>query len=495
MKKITWKRHHKWLGIILSLFMLMFCVSGIILNHRTSVADVNISRAWLPHRYHYKNWNGGLLRGTLPYMDKDSVHHVLVYGTGGIWKTDSAATSFDDFNKGLPCGADYRQMKTVIQAPDGDLYAVSPFGLYRHGGIDSGWRPLNIPVAEDELLTDMACRDDTLVVAGRSFLYVSAAPYKDFRKIQLKTPDDYDGKVTLLRTVWLLHSGELFGFAGKIIVDAIAVVLIILCLTGILYWLLPKYIRRRRQRGKQVKAGSQWLRASLLWHDKIGRMTILLTLFIVITGWCLRPPVMILLALNKVGTVPGTILDSPNGWNDKLRMLRYDNTCHDWLLSTSEGFYSLKSLEDVPLKIAGTPPVSVMGLNVLRKDDGGKWLCGSFSGMFTWDRLHGTATDYFTHEPAPETSGAPFGKKAISGYSTDMGDEGFTVEYYEGTNIIPQPEPLATLPMSLWNVALEVHSGRIYMGIAATYVFIFFAGLTAVWCLWSGWKLRRRKKK
>ena len=99
-------------------------------------------------------------------------------------------------------------MKTVIQAPDGDLYAVSPFGLYRHGGIDSGWRPLNIPVAEDELLTDMACRDDTLVVAGRSFLYVSAAPYKDFRKIQLKTPDDYDGKVTLLRTVWLLHSGE-----------------------------------------------------------------------------------------------------------------------------------------------------------------------------------------------------------------------------------------------------------------------------------------------
>ena len=224
-------------------------------------------------------------------------------------------------------------------------------------------------------------------------------------------------------------------------------------------------------------------------------MTILLTLFIVITGWCLRPPVMILLALNKVGTVPGTILDSPNGWNDKLRMLRYDNTCHDWLLSTSEGFYSLKSLEDVPLKIAGTPPVSVMGLNVLRKDDGGKWLCGSFSGMFTWDRLHGTATDYFTHEPAPETSGAPFGKKAISGYSTDMGDEGFTVEYYEGTSIIPQPEPLATLPMSLWNVALEVHSGRIYMGIAATYVFIFFAGLTAVWCLWSGWKLRRRKKK
>lgn len=50
------------------------------------------------------------------------------------------------------------------------------------------------------------------------------------------------------------------------------------------------------------------------------------------------------------------------------------------------------------------------------------------------------------------------------------------------------------LPMSLWNVALEVHSGRIFIGTIATYIFIFVMGILAFWCLWSGYKIRLKKK-
>lgn len=109
-----------------------------------------------------------------------------------------------------------------------------------------------------------------------------------------------------------------------------------------------------------------------------------------------------------------------NPWNDRLRMIRYDEGCHDWLLSTSEGFYSL-NLEKATVKaLNSAPPVSVMGLNVLQKDKEGKWLCGSFSGLFTWDRQQGTAIDYFTGKVAPKKAGAPFGKKAIAGMSQDL---------------------------------------------------------------------------
>ncbi len=73
MRQTKWKRHHKWSGIVLAFFLSMFCVSGIILNHRQAVADMNVSRAWLPHRYHYGRWNGGLLRGTLTYVDRNTV--------------------------------------------------------------------------------------------------------------------------------------------------------------------------------------------------------------------------------------------------------------------------------------------------------------------------------------------------------------------------------------------------------------------------------------
>ena len=57
-KKITWRKQHKWLGIGMSFFMLMFCLSGILLNHRSLIKDVDVSRKYLPSRYEFKNWNG-----------------------------------------------------------------------------------------------------------------------------------------------------------------------------------------------------------------------------------------------------------------------------------------------------------------------------------------------------------------------------------------------------------------------------------------------------
>ena len=470
--------------------MLMFCLSGIVLNHRSSVSNIDVNRKFLPDRYRYTKWNGGLLRGTAPYIsDRDTC--ILVYGTGGIWKTDSTASRFSGFNSGLPEGSDLRQIKNVVQTPDGNLFAVSISGLYRYSG--SGWQPVELPKEADEMLTDMVCCNDTLIVAGRSYLYRSAAPYASFQKIRLKQPDGYDNKVSLFRTVWLLHGGGLFGMPGRIIMDIVAVIIIVICITGLMYWLLPKYVRRRRKAGVSTDTATKMTRGAFIWHEKLGRRTIILTLFLAISGWCLRPPVLILLALTKVPAIPGTELYSTNPWNDKLRMVRYDEGCHDWILSTSEGFFSLKTLDSTPVKIEHTPPVSVMGLNVFQKDNAGRWLCGSFSGMFVWDRKHGRVIDYFTGEPAPEKAGPPFGKRAISGYSGDFTGKEVTVEHYDGTEAIPQPEEMEELPMSLYGIALEVHNGRFYMGAAATYVFVFFSGILAVWILWSGWKLRKRK--
>lgn len=487
MKKATWRKQHKWLGLGMSFFILMFCLSGILLNHRSLINDVNVSRKYLPSRYEFHNWNGGLLRGTLGIarnLTSDSLAdmesaHILLYGNGGVWLTDSKASCFKDFNQGLPDGADYRQIRNVIKTNNGNIFAISPFALYRYG-VHGAWHEQKVPLADDEKLTDIASHGDTLVVLGRSFAYASLPPYTTFMRIQLQAPKGYDGRVTAFRTVWLLHSGELFGVAGKLVVDVIAVVLVLLCVTGLVFWFKP----RRKS----------LLRTSLHLHDDAGRYTIILTLLIAITGWCLRPPVMIALVLGKIPPLPFTTLKSDNPWNDKLRMVRYDESCHDWLLSTSDGFYSL-NLGNASVKpIVSAPPVSVMGLNVLQKDADGRWLCGSFSGLFVWDRQRGTATDYFTGKPAPKESGAPFGKKAIAGMSQDFASP-VVVEYYEGTTFAPQPAFMNQLPMSLWNVALEVHSGRLFIGSIATYVFIFFMGIFAAWCLWSGYGIRLRKQK
>ena len=484
MNKRTLRKQHKWIGIGITFFILMFCVSGILLNHRSLIKNVDISRKYLPNNYKYENWNGGLLRGTLALDNK-----VLLYGNGGIWETDSAASFFADFNKGLPKGADNQQIRNVIKTDNGKIMAVSPFALYRYGEHEA-WHEVELPLADDEKLTDIASHGDTLVVLSRSYAYISLHPYINFKRIQLNTPQDYKDRVSLFRTVWLLHSGELFGVTGRLAVDIIAVILVLLCITGVVFAIRPKQ--------------KTLLRLSLKLHDKIGRYTIAFTLLIVLTGWCLRPPVMIALVINKTPAIPGTILRSDNPWNDKLRMIRYDEAMHDWLVSTSEGFYSLNLNKGTMNQIASTPPVSVMGLNVLQKDTKGRWYCGSFSGLFVWDRQRGTATDYFTHKPAPKKPGAPFGKKAIAGMSQDFVYDSSNgkcnrvtviADYYNGSKYIAQPHSMSILPMSLWNVALEIHSGRFFIGSIATYVFIFVMGILAAWCLWSGYSIRIAKRK
>ena len=139
-----------------------------------------------------------------------------------------------------------------------------------------------------------------------------------------------------------------------------------------------------------------------------------------------------------------------------------------------------------------------MGLNVWEKDSNGNWLMGSFSGIFVWDRTAQVATDYFTGQVTEEVVGPPFGKFAVAGYTEHLSKSPSVVEYYKGMDDSEMPPSLSTLPISLWNLALEIHTGRIYTLLGpATLVYIFFAGIAAVWCLYSGYKIRkvRTKKK
>lgn len=497
MNKRKFIQHHKWFGLLISFFLLMFCVSGILLNHRQLISDINVSRTLLPQRYEYSQWNGGLLRGTLPV---DS--HILIYGASGIFLTDSTAAHIADFNEGLPTGADYRQIRNVVSVGGSakQLFAVSQLALYRFG-MHGKWHTEALPLADsDELLTDIAAHGDTLVVLSRSHAYIAVAPYTQFRRIDLPAPPDYKDRATAFRTVWLLHSGELFGTAGKLLVDAVAVVLIVLIVTGFAFFCLRKTKRRWQSKGRTMKH-------TLRWHNLVGRKTIVATILICATGWCLRPPMMVALALTKVPTLPFTTLKSANPWHDKLRLVRYDSRVGDWLLSASEGYFSLGSdiSKPHPMRIVDAPPQNVMGLNVWQQREDGMWLCGSFGGMCVWNRRTGTATDYFTGRPVPRKPGPPLGKKAISGYSSDFrvcaaGQKctntkksvtEVVTDYYDGTTKIVQPESLRRLPMSLWNAALEVHTCRIYMHNTATYIFIFFFGIAVVWCLWTGLKLKK----
>ena len=113
------RKFHKWPGIVITLFVILFSVSGILMNHRSGISAVDIKRSWLPAEYSYQNWNKGAVKSVC-LLGGDSA---MVYGNIGIWLSSDHFRTFQDWNFGFPSGIDNRKISKVIKTPDGKLFA------------------------------------------------------------------------------------------------------------------------------------------------------------------------------------------------------------------------------------------------------------------------------------------------------------------------------------------------------------------------------------
>ena len=592
----TWKKYHRWFGLVLSVFMLVFCVSGIILNHREAFSGCEVSRKWLPASYHVKNFNNGVVKGTVVKNQKTasdsteqslaveknpSVHanssespdSVLVYGCAGVFLTDSQLSTWQDFNRGLPASIDERNVRHVVKAKDGSLWCAALRDVYRYDENSQGWKKVELPGNEERIMDVALGKNSIQVVAlTRSRIFeitpiasnidVSESPsslassakggvsekspdifekksggfsekvgtflekYRVEAKI-IPAPKNYESKTTLFKLVWHLHSGEFFGLPGKLVVDAIALVLIVLSITGILLFILPygirraKKVKREERRVKNSLAAKNRMKRlgkqfawNMKWHNKIGYVTIVLTLWIAITGMCLRPPLMVPLVLSKL---PQTVGEDGNVWQDKLRAIRWDSVQGDWLVSTSEGFLRVdEDFSQAPKMLPDDecPKLSPMGITVWESDGKGGWIVGSFRGIYRWNPVNHSLNqilDYFTGKPSVETSMIPISDNLICGYSEDLFDrEPMVFDFAKGVedakgqviNILDEKDAMSdliceTAPMSLWNVALELHVGRCYSPFLGPLsdLFVFLSGLLITLVLLSGYLISHRRKK
>ena len=541
----TWKKYHRWLGLVLSVFMLVFCVSGIILNHREVFSGCEVSRKWLPASYYIKNFNNGVMKGTV--VKKSAAHSlssencdsVLVYGCAGVFLTDSRLSTWQDFNAGLPESIDERNVRHVVKAKDGSLWCAALRDVYRYDENSHRWKKVELPGNEERIMDVALAKDSMTVVAltrSRVFTIVPFVQYGEIVKIGksssetyrveskiIPAPKKYEPKTTLFKLVWHLHSGEFFGLPGKLVVDAIALVLIVLSITGILLFILPYGIRRAKKlaaKARMKRLGKQFA-WNMKWHNKIGYVTIVLTLWIAITGMCLRPPLMVPLVLSKL---PQAVGEGGNVWQDKLRAIRWDAVQGDWLVSTSEGFLRVdEDFSQAPKMLPDDecPKLSPMGVTVWESDGKGGWIVGSFRGIYRWNPVNHSLNqilDYFTGKPSEETSMIPISDNLVCGYSEDfLGGKPLVFDFAKGVEdakgqavALCNDEPKTsrneesmsdliceTAPMSLWNVALELHVGRCYSPFLGPLsdLFVFLSGLLITLVLLSGYIISHRRRK
>lgn len=541
----TWKKYHRWLGLVLSVFMLVFCVSGIILNHREVFSGCEVSRKWLPASYYIKNFNNGVVKGTV--VKKSAAHSlssencdsVLVYGCAGVFLTDSRLSTWQDFNAGLPESIDERNVRHVVKVKDGSLWCAALRDVYRYDENSHRWKKVELPGNEERIMDVALAKDSMTVVAltrSRVFTIVPFVQYGEIVKIGksssetyrveskiIPAPKKYEPKTTLFKLVWHLHSGEFFGLPGKLVVDAIALVLIVLSITGILLFILPYGIRRAKKlaaKARMKRLGKQFA-WNMKWHNKIGYVTIVLTLWIAITGMCLRPPLMVPLVLSKL---PQAVGEDGNVWQDKLRAIRWDAVQGDWLVSTSEGFLRVdEDFSQAPKMLPDDecPKLSPMGVTVWESDGKGGWIVGSFRGIYRWNPVNHSLNqilDYFTGKPSEETSMIPISDNLVCGYSEDfLGGKPLVFDFAKGVEdtkgqavALCNDEPkksrneesmsdliCETAPMSLWNVALELHVGRCYSPFLGPLsdLFVFLSGLLITLVLLSGYIISHRRRK
>ncbi|HDR51455.1 MAG TPA: PepSY domain-containing protein, partial [Mariniphaga anaerophila] len=308
--------------------------------------------------------------------------------------------------------------------------------------------------------------------------------------------------------LWELHSGELFGLTGKLIVDLLGVVTIVLSITGLLHFFFPKIIKRQKRKKKPVKKLAASFKTNLRWHNVVGYIFVAFLIINTLAGIHLRPPLLIPIANKKVGIIPGTHLDSPNPWFDKLRRVEWNETLNRYIFSTSEGFHTAdESLSKNLQPMIPQPPVSVMGLNVFKPVDEMKYLTGSFNGLFLWDLRSGRISDFFTGASYAGAGGVgnPIGANMAAGL-VEAGENAWWFDYNRGALPLSQkpfpemPEEIRNeSPMSLWNVSQEIHTGRIFEHLVGPFYILFvpLAGLCLIMVLVSGfliwWKTHRKK--
>jgi hypothetical protein len=500
---VLYKKLHKWPGLIISCVLLYFAITGIIMNHRILFSGMDMNRNLLPEVYHYKNWNNAALKGNL-ILNSDSF---LVYGNIGIWLTDSSFGQFEPWNSGFPQGIDNRKVSDVLRTENGDIYAASLFGLYIWNRETKVWSLLDTGT-KHERFTGLACHGDTLYALSRSHLYKgrSRGIHTVFIKIELPAPDGYIGKVTLFQTVWQIHSGEILGLPGKLYVDLLGIITAFLSLTGIIYFFFPGWIKRRFQRNKSATKLASINKWSLRWHNKLGAWTFVLLIILFITGMFLRPPLLLFIAKADIAPVRFSHLDQPNPWYDQLRDILYDPREEMFLLSTSRGMFSMEVKDLKPKRFQVQPPVSVMGINTLEPYRDNAYLVGSFSGLFLWNPEQPEIFNFTDGKIYQEQyTGRPVGDFKVTGTLSDGKGHFYLADYDKGMvplskgNAFPQmPENiLETSGISLWNVCLEIHTGRIFQAMLGDFYILIvpFVGLTGITVVLSGYLLWRRKYK
>ena len=237
---------HRYMGLVLALFALLFAVTGLILNHTEELA--------LDDRYVRSKSLLRLYGITAPAIE-------TTFFTGSHWASQLGERLYLD-DRELPVTTEYTLIgaaqtsrflalctaeEIVLLSMHGELIdmlgpeAHVPAPIVRFGITQN--HELVVQTPQDTYISDdevMKWRDEDIdvpLVTWSKRAYMPSDLREKIEQLYLRKGLPFE------RVVLDLHSGRIFGLAGTLVFDAAGIILILLALTGLGLW----YIRLRKR--------------------------------------------------------------------------------------------------------------------------------------------------------------------------------------------------------------------------------------------------------
>lgn len=244
------RRVHRWLGIVSLFFILVLSTTGIALNHSDEwqLDQRTINTTWLLDAYGVSapppgpsfadDGHRATLLGQRLYLDGVEIARDIDALNGVVALSQFVMLASNDAAIIFTRDGQYVETVELVSAPE---------KIVRLGQVEQR------PVVQTTLAAYIGDADLThfepaspIVLDGTVWVEMSPPPQQELQAMEQL----YRGRgVSLERVLMDLHSGRILGISGKLLTDAVAAILILLSLTGLAVWLLPKS-RQNRNNGK-----------------------------------------------------------------------------------------------------------------------------------------------------------------------------------------------------------------------------------------------------
>lgn len=459
------KKIHKWIGIIISLVVILMSASGILLNHPELINKISVHKSLVPQHYHLSNWNRSTLKGNLN-LDTS----VYIYGRQGIFLTNSSGSDFTEVSvNGYPESARLKRtndLKAYISDKDTMLIAACNGGLFQSSISYISWSQIELPSSAP--IIKIIPNNDGIYVFSDSDAFLYSPKNGNISKQNLNRNHKTE-TMPLVEFVFMLHDGRAWGIPGKILFDVAGLVLIFLAISGLYIWLKPKSMKKQKS-----KKSTKTLKWNFRKHLKLGFWFVLPILIISSTGIFMRPPLIILLSGEvPVSLFPGFL--SENIWNHKIRNVFWDSQRDVFVIDAKDSYFT-GDFRDGFDKALPPIPIFPMGATVFTEENG-KYIIGSFLGLFECDLESGRVVDLVAKETANIENPFMPGKNMITGMALMPSGERLIATHDIGlinSETFAMPKSIAeNYQMPLWNYMFELHNGRLFKSmIGGSYILL-----------------------